>query len=259
MKRVVRMSVLAAAVLLAEIAAAEEPRVTALGRLEPRGGVTRVAGPSHSSVVIAELLVDEGDRVARGQVLAILDSYAVYKATVTRLQAELARARNEQGRYRMLSKDGIVSASEREQWETRVVGLEADLLSAEVQLDWTQVRSPIDGQVLAVHARAGERVGPDGIVELGRTQEMFAIAEVYETDVTKVRVGQKAEIRSPALAAPLSGTVERVGMKIGKMDVLGTDPAARTDARVVEVEVRLDDSTAVASLTNLRVEVFIGP
>ena len=63
----------------------------------------------------------------------------------------------------------------------------------------------------------------------------------------------------PALAAALSGTVENIGMKIGKMDVLSTDPAARTDARVVEVEIRLDDPTPVVSLTNLRVEVFIGP
>jgi len=243
---------------MAGSAAADNVRVTALGRLEPRDGVFRIAGPSHPSVVISEVLVREGDRVEQGQVLAVLDSYPVYQATVTRLEAELERARNEQARYRSLSRDGIVSTSEREQWETRVAGLEADLMAARVELDWTQVRSPIQGQVLEVHTRAGERVGPAGIVEIGRTHEMFAIAEVYETDVTKLAVGDRAEIRSPALAEPLAGTVERIGMKIGKMDVLSTDPAARTDARVVEVEIRLDDSGKVEALTNLRVDVVIG-
>lgn len=42
-------------------------------------------------------------------------------------------------------------------------------------------------------------------------------------------------------------------------DALGTDPAARKDARVVEVEIRLDDSAAAAPFTNLQVEVEIEP
>jgi HlyD family secretion protein len=41
------------------------------------------------------------------------------------------------------------------------------------------------------------------------------------------------------------------------MDVLGTDPVAKTDARVVEVEVRLDDSTSVRNVTNMQVMVSI--
>jgi HlyD family secretion protein len=64
-------------------------------------------------------------------------------------------------------------------------------------------------------------------------------------------------VRSPALPHDLEGTVERVGLKVGKLDALGTDPAAKTDARVVEVEIRLDDSAAVSGLTNLEVEVLI--
>ena len=103
------------------------------------------------------------------------------------------------------------------------------------------------------------RTGPEGIVELGRTHEMFAIAEVYETDISKLAVGQRATIRSPALDGEVSGRVDRIGLKIGKKDVLSTDPAAKTDARVVEVEIKLDDSKAVAGMTNLQVEVFIEP
>ena len=61
------------------------------------------------------------------------------------------------------------------------------------------------------------------------------------------------------LSAPVEGTVERVSREIGKQDVLATDPAARTDARVAEVEIRLDDSRAVAALTHLQVEIVFEP
>ena len=85
-----------------------------------------------------------------------------------------------------------------------------------------------------------------------------AVAEVFEADVRHVRVGQKVRVRSPALAAELTGTVARVRPKVQKLDQIGDDPVARKDARIVEVEVRLDDSRAVANLTNLQVEVEIG-
>ena len=112
--------------------------------------------------------------------------------------------------------------------------------------------------MLDVHARPGEVVGLDGLVELGRVGSMFAIAEVYETDIRNVRKGMRARIRSSALPGELSGTVERVRPKVQKMDEIGTDPAARKDARIVEVEVRLDDSKAAANLTNLQVDIEIG-
>jgi HlyD family secretion protein len=70
-------------------------------------------------------------------------------------------------------------------------------------------------------------------------------------------VGQRARIASPALERSLAGTVEKVGLKVGKMDVLGTDPVAKTDARVVEVRIRLDAGHGVEALTNLQVEVEI--
>ena len=53
--------------------------------------------------------------------------------------------------------------------------------------------------------------------------------------------------------------VERIRPKIQKQDALGTDPAARKDSRVVEVEIRLDQSAPVAGLTLVQVEVTILP
>jgi len=88
---------------------------------------------------------------------------------------------------------------------------------------------------------------------------MYAVAEVYETDVGRVRAGQRATVRSPVFGHPLGGVVERVGLAVRRQAVLDADPVARIDARVVEVKVRLDaaDGTQVAGLSNLQVDVVI--
>jgi HlyD family secretion protein len=86
---------------------------------------------------------------------------------------------------------------------------------------------------------------------------MYAIAEVYETDIGRVRVGQRAQVSSDALQGTLHGSVEKIRFKVAKQDEIGTDPAARKDARIVEVEIKLDDSAAAANLTHLQVDVLI--
>ena len=233
--------------------------VTALGRLEPKDRVRHVAGPSNPSVVIGALYVAEGDPVAAGQTIAVLDNHAVLEATVARLQAELDTTTSQFERRKKLFRTGVLSADEHDTWEQRVTLLTADLHRARAELALATVRAPIDGRVLKIHTRAGERVGPDGILELGDTDHMYAVAEVYETDVPRLRVGQAAIVRSRAFPDPLHGAVERVGLQVAKMDVLHTDPVAKTDARVVEVEIRLADAQRVAGLTNLQVEVVIAP
>ncbi|MBZ5549718.1 MAG: efflux RND transporter periplasmic adaptor subunit, partial [Acidobacteriia bacterium] len=233
--------------------------ITALGRIEPGDGVRYVAGPSNPSVVIGRLFVEEGDPVTEGQLVAVLDNSAVLESRVARLKAWLANAELEYQRNTKLFRQKTVSAAELDAARMNVEMGKADVQSAQAELALAQVRAPITGTVLKVHARTGERVGPDGIAEIGETGRMYAVAEVYETDVPRVHVGQRATVTSPAFAQPLHGTVDRVGRKVAKQDVLNTDPAARTDARVVEVRVHLDEDSQVAGLTNLETEVAIEP
>ncbi|NJR67812.1 MAG: HlyD family efflux transporter periplasmic adaptor subunit [Synechococcales cyanobacterium CRU_2_2] len=111
--------------------------------------------------------------------------------------------------------------------------------------------------MLEIHAEDGEAVGAQGILDVGQTQAMNVVAEVYETDIPQIRPGQAALISSSVLSQPLSGRVKTIGLRINKKDVLESDPVADTDARVVEVEIRLDDPTPLATLTNLQVNVTI--
>jgi HlyD family secretion protein len=57
----------------------------------------------------------------------------------------------------------------------------------------------------------------------------------------------------------LTGKVERISLKVGRLDAVGTDPIAKTDARVVEVFILLDDSAAVSHFTNMQIKVEIQP
>ena len=135
----------------------------------------------------------------------------------------------------------------------------ADLAAAKASLELAVVRAPLRAQVLEIHAYPGERVGPEGIMDLGRTDRMYAVAEVYETDITRVKVGQRARVTTSAMTDELTGTVERISLKVGRLDAIGTDPIAKTDARVVEVFILLDDSAPVAGFTNMQVKVEIEP
>ncbi|AFZ08079.1 ABC exporter membrane fusion protein, DevB family [Oscillatoria nigro-viridis PCC 7112] len=131
---------------------------------------------------------------------------------------------------------------------------------AKANLDLAYIRAPRDAQVLKIHTHPGEKVGNDGIVELGQTREMLAVAEIYESDVDKVRLGQTAKITSDALIGELRGTVEHIGLQVQRQNIVNTDPSANIDGRIVEVKVRLDaaSSQKVAGLTNLQVKVAIG-
>ncbi|NNK37542.1 MAG: HlyD family efflux transporter periplasmic adaptor subunit [Xanthomonadales bacterium] len=143
--------------------------------------------------------------------------------------------------------------------ETGVDVARAHLARIQAEADRSRIHAPFDGRVLDVTVQPGELITIEGIVELGRIDRMFAIAEVYETDIRRVRIGQSATISSPAIEGDLSGTVRRIRQKVEKQDQIGTDPAARKDARIIEVAIELDDSGPAASLTNLQVDVLIHP
>jgi HlyD family secretion protein len=108
-----------------------------------------------------------------------------------------------------------------------------------------------------VLVKPGEFIGAEGFLELGRVDKMYAVAEIYETDILRVKVGQNATISSDALPHALSGKVELIRHKVQKQDVTGTDPAAARDARIIEVEILLDDAEPAESLTHLQVEIII--
>lgn len=195
------------------------------------------------------------DRIVTSRQEQIAEAQANLDRTIATVQRQIEEAR---GTFAAVAE---VRPVDIEVATAELEAARADVRRAQAELDLAYVRSPIDGRILEVHTRAGELVGDRGIVEIGHIEQMYVTAEVYETDVSRVRLGQKATIKTDGLIQDLEGIVEEMGLLIGTQDVLGTDPVADADARVVEVKIRLnpEDSRRVAGLTNLRVNVIIHP
>jgi HlyD family secretion protein len=170
------------------------------------------------------------------------------------LSALQSQINEEQARLKRLQE---FRPSDVQRGEAQVNNALANLKRAEAELRLTYVQAPMTGEILAVHTKSGEAVSPNGIVEMGETNEMTVVAEVPEDRIAQVRIGQTATITSQngAFVGELKGTVIEVGRKIGKKDVLSTDPVADVDARVVEVKIALspEDSQRVSGFTNAKV------
>jgi len=277
--------------------------VSALGRLQPQGGIIRVGVASTPEAVSGSLLsvlhVKEGDYVEAGMLLAVTESAdaltakrdqaqaehqtSIRAAEASRSQADEACvladvAKREADRRVRLLDQKLASEEETElalgQAEAtaasctaahalaRVSEAEIEVAKvhvavAQAELERAYIKSPVNGRILDVLAKPGEFVGAEGILELGRVDKMYAVAEIYETDILRVKVGQTATISSSALPRVLSGKVELIRHKVQKQDVTGTDPAAGKDARIIEVEILLDDPEPAAGLTHLQVEIII--
>ncbi|HIK04550.1 MAG TPA: ABC exporter membrane fusion protein [Trichormus sp. M33_DOE_039] len=373
------------------------PKVTALGRLEPETEVIKLSAPLVlDGDRVAELLVEEGDQVRAGQVVAILDSHARLKtavlqaekqvrvaqaklnqvkagaksgdilaqqasverlqaqslgditeqresvarieaqwqgdriaqvATIRKLEAELNNAEAEYKRYQQLYSEGAISnsafdtrrlsvetakqqldeakavlnrinttaskqlaearvalnrinATSRKQVseakatltsiaEVRPVDVQtaqaevedaiASLKRAQTELEAAYITAPMAGQILKIHTRVGEKISDSGIADLAQTAQMIAVAEVYQSDIGKVKLGQTATISGQAFAGELRGEVSQIGLQVNRQNVFSNQPGENLDSRVVEVKIRLnpEDSKKVAGLTNLQVQTAI--
>ncbi|WP_445637649.1 ABC exporter membrane fusion protein, DevB family [Nostoc sp. DSM 114161] len=383
-----------------ETPAATQPivkTVTALGRIAPKGEVIKLSAPSsNQGNRVEKLLVNEGDRVRFGQVVAIMDSrdrlqatlreaqkqvvVARYRlaqvkagakqgeigareagvsrlqaelegnirtqqatinrleaelkgrkqqlqATVTRLAAEQSNAQADAQRYEALYKQSAISSQEFDRRRlsaatttqqliesqatqaTTIATLEQEIKEAKanrdrtiatleqeineakatlnqtaevrptdvaiaqaevesaqatvdkikVQLAEAYVRVPESGQILNINTRSGETVSNEGIVDFGQTDQMYVVAEVYESDIHKVQPGQQVRVTSDSIPNELLGKVDWVGMQIKRQNIINADPSSNIDSRVVEVHVQLNriSSIKASSFTNLQVKAVI--
>jgi HlyD family secretion protein len=140
-----------------------------------------------------------------------------------------------------------------------IISLTRQIELADARARKLTLLAPAKGRILNVLVKPGEQVGAGPILSMGDTSTMRVVAEVYETDISRVRLDQRAIVSSRALPHPVGGKIVRIGNMIFKNDVLNVDPAARADARVVEVWIELDEAAATENLTNLTVDVVINP
>jgi HlyD family secretion protein len=130
---------------------------------------------------------------------------------------------------------------------------------AQTDLERAYIRTPTGGEVLKINTRMGEKVTDKGIVDLAQTEVMVVIAEIYQTDIDRVKIGQKATITSQSFKGKLKGVVDLIGLQVNRQNVFSNRPGENLDRRVIEVKIKLDlnDSKRVSHLTNLQVQAAI--
>ncbi|TCO69105.1 HlyD family efflux transporter periplasmic adaptor subunit [Rhodovulum euryhalinum] len=136
-----------------------------------------------------------------------------------------------------------------------VEAAEAELARTNLDLSRALIVAPITGTILDIHATPGQRPPSEGVMEMGDISQMTAEVEVYQDRIAAVRPGQPVELVANAIGRTLHGTVQSIGLTVGRQGLISDDVAANTDARVIRVVVALDDpSSEIASrFTNLEV------
>ncbi|WP_432737466.1 efflux RND transporter periplasmic adaptor subunit [Maridesulfovibrio sp. FT414] len=250
-----------------------QSRVGALGHIEPLHGIYELQAPSGIFPArLSKLLVEEGEKVTQGQVVAIIDNMQTLPADVERSRAEAVarqaayeQAQRDYLRFKALAAQGAVSQEAFDQADRKfketaaqLKASRAEIQSQANQLGHIDIIAPVSGTVLKIYARDGESVPWNkGVLAMGITDHMMAVAEVYEDDIRKVQPGQRAIITSKALAGELMGTVERIGVMVDRPSDFSANPAENTEARVIKVHIRLDDPRKVEALTGLLVHTVI--
>lgn len=151
---------------------------------------------------LAELAVDNGDRVEKGQIVAVLAD-GTLRAELELARARLRDAQRSHQRVRTLASAEAATRSDVERALGQVEIAQAEVRVIEQRLDETRIRSPIAGTVLEVLARPGEALaaGPGlaaGVLRIADLSGLVAEVDVNEGELGSVRLGQEAEVISDA-------------------------------------------------------------
>lgn len=183
---------------------------------------------------ITAVLVEAGDIVRSGQVLARLDQ-SVLRPQLNRLAASLDEARAqaalslaEYGRAQGVESAGALSKEEIERRrataatdEARVKVAAAQLAEAEARLSRAEIRAPSDGIVLTRAAEVGQTATPASppLFRLARDAEIEMRGQISEQDLPKLKVDQPVAVYLTGISEPFVGKVRLLGAVI--------DPATR--------------------------------
>jgi HlyD family secretion protein len=201
-------------------------------------------GAISASVLDTKRLAAETTRAQLQEALSTRNRFA------NTLQAQILEASSTRDRIAEVRPVDIVTKAR------EVDSAIAALKLAETNLAQAYIRAPRDGQILKIRTRLGEKVSNDGIVELGATDRMVAVLEVYQTEIDRVKVGQSATISGQSFQGEVKGIVSQVGLQVERQRQATNQAGENLDRRVIEVKVRLspEDSRRVAAFTNLQVQ-----
>ncbi len=272
------------------------------GYTDAPAGTAVIAGDPVGGSVLTELRIKNGQRVKRGEILAILNNYATADVDVRRMEQELAKARRQResmiSGYRTaeiaLQEISVKSASEENrlkdlelsrssvppdqkqlqsnlsqqslereeakltfqkqvlaadlaQTEADIAIFEAKLDEAKLERELAVVRSPLDGVVVDIYTRQGERISFRGIAKIVDLDQIRIFADVDEIHLRNVKPGGKVEFTFQGSRTIHVGTITRTPLTVKRTKRSEAD-LGESNARLVEVEIKPDDPQSIPQM-----------
>jgi membrane fusion protein, multidrug efflux system len=160
---------------------------------------------------VKELMVEEGDVVKKGEVLARLDGDRL-RLSLNESEARLRKLQRDYERNVDLSEKGLISAGEFETIKFEMEALQAAHNLASLELDYTQIRAPIDGVVSERYIKLGSTLSVnDPVFRVTSLNPLIAFLHVPEREFSHIEGGQPATLHIDALQEePILSSVTRV-------------------------------------------------
>jgi HlyD family secretion protein len=277
-----------------------QPPLIARGYTDAPEGTAVVAGDPAGGSVLVELKVKDGQKVAKGEVVAVLSNFTRADVSLRMAEADLVKLKQlhelvlkgtrvseialqeatlkssiEQNKLDALQRARSGKPPDVREIETAIAEqglerqkvrlkllkttLENDLAQNEIDLANTQsridsakrsledtlVRSPLDGVVVQIFSRQGERVSPAGIIKIVDMNQLRVLADVDELHVSRLKPGGKVDVTFRGNNDIYKGTIERIAPTVKRMQRVEPDGGSSTDARVVQVEIKIDDTSSM--------------
>jgi RND family efflux transporter MFP subunit len=211
-------------------AVAAQPRdltraVTVTGPIEP---IRAVSVNAQTAGTVVSVLVEEGDRVQSGDLMAELDARET-SAQLERARAVLANAESAYRRAEQLQANGLSTDAELDAARSAYQIARADVELWQTRLAFTRITAPVSGMVTAKHVERGSAVSTNqAMFELADDSLLVVRVRVSELDVVQMRPGAPVTVRLDAYPeAHISGQIRRIF------------PSADAASRLVPVEVAL--------------------
>jgi membrane fusion protein (multidrug efflux system) len=177
---------------------------------------------------VRQILIEEGDAVRSGQLLARLDGDRL-RLEVAQTEANLRKLERDYKRQLELSEKGLVAKGTAENAKFDLDALRAAYDRARLELSYTEIRAPIDGVVSARHIKLGNTIAPnDPTFRVTDLDPLVAYVHIPEKEFRKLAPQQTADVVVDALGGDrFTGVISRISPTV--------DPKTGTFRARVEV------------------------
>ncbi|WP_332658551.1 HlyD family secretion protein [Brevundimonas sp.] len=241
------------------------------GKVDIEGGIIQIA--ARRGGVVRQVLVQEGDRVVAGQILARQEDdeprlalqsanadVAQAESQLRSLQVDVRTAQREHDRLQQLVASNFVAASRMDAARDAIATAQARLGSAQAavqtararrdqaayNVELTVIRAPQSGRIVRRYANPGagaSTLNVSNMFDLEPDAPRIARAEIVESDIPNITPGQAVEITPEGDPSKVYvGAVLRRAAVFGARKLASDDPSQRSDERVVEVVVTAGDA-----------------